>query len=96
MPVVAAMLSACASGEPPPHGMRSRRFLAMAMDLVGGSSTCEGRGDRWVTPLVAMGLVGGSSSSSTREGGGDGWVTRAATMDRVGSSIRGMEAGGDG
>ena len=44
MPVVAAMLSACASGEPPPHGMRSSRFLAMAMDLVGGSSTWEGGG----------------------------------------------------
>ena len=34
------MFRACASGEPPTHGMRSSRLLTMAMDLVGGSSTC--------------------------------------------------------
>eukprot|EP00967_Tisochrysis_lutea_P134307 scaffold237010_cov27-Tisochrysis_lutea.AAC.1 len=40
IPVCAARLRACASGEPPPHGMRSSRFLAMAMERVGGSRTC--------------------------------------------------------
>ena len=40
VPGVAAMFRACASGESPPQGMRCSRFLAMAMDLVGGSSTC--------------------------------------------------------
>ena len=36
VPVVEAMFRACASGDPPTHGMR----LIMAMDLVGGSGTC--------------------------------------------------------
>ena len=36
VPVVEAMFRACASGDPPTHGMR----LIMAMDLIGGSSTC--------------------------------------------------------
>eukprot|EP00966_Prymnesium_polylepis_P071438 1659595-Prymnesium_polylepis.1 len=40
MPTCAAWLSACASGEPPPHGIRSSRFLAIAIERVGGSSTC--------------------------------------------------------
>ena len=34
------MFRACASGKSSLHGTRSSRFLAMAMDLVGGSSTC--------------------------------------------------------
>lgn len=38
-PTCTAWLSACASGEPPPHGMRSSLFLAIAIDFVGGSST---------------------------------------------------------
>lgn len=38
-PVRTATLSACAKGEPPPHGIVSRRRLAMAMDFVGGRST---------------------------------------------------------
>mmetsp|Transcript_8043 Transcript_8043/g.19807 ORF Transcript_8043/g.19807 Transcript_8043/m.19807 type:complete len:201 (+) Transcript_8043:371-973(+) len=39
MPVLTATLMACASGEPPPHGIVSSRRLAMAIDRVGGSST---------------------------------------------------------
>lgn len=39
MPVRTAMLRACAKGDPPPHGIVSRRLLAMAMDFVGGRST---------------------------------------------------------
>ena len=40
VPGVLAMFRACASGKSSLHGTRSSRFLAMAMDLVGGSSTC--------------------------------------------------------
>mmetsp|Transcript_69814 Transcript_69814/g.102309 ORF Transcript_69814/g.102309 Transcript_69814/m.102309 type:complete len:203 (-) Transcript_69814:1661-2269(-) len=39
MAVRMATISACAKGDPPPHGMVSSLFLAIEMDLVGGSST---------------------------------------------------------
>mmetsp|Transcript_105089 Transcript_105089/g.177499 ORF Transcript_105089/g.177499 Transcript_105089/m.177499 type:complete len:207 (-) Transcript_105089:1901-2521(-) len=38
-PVRTAVLMAWARGDPPPHGIDSSRSRAMAMDLVGGSST---------------------------------------------------------
>jgi len=37
---------ACARGDPPPQGMVSRRFLAMAMDRVGGRRTWTREGGR--------------------------------------------------
>ena len=38
-PTRAATDNPCAKGEPPPHAMVSRRFLAIAIDRDGGKST---------------------------------------------------------
>ena len=40
VPVRTACVSACARGDPPPHGIMSSLFLASEMDRVGGRRTC--------------------------------------------------------
>mmetsp|Transcript_11968 Transcript_11968/g.31307 ORF Transcript_11968/g.31307 Transcript_11968/m.31307 type:complete len:385 (-) Transcript_11968:1068-2222(-) len=50
-PTCTALESACASGEPPPHGMRSSLFFAIAIERVGGSSTVD------ASPWKAMSAI---------------------------------------
>lgn len=49
----------CASGDPPPHGSLSRRFLAIAIDLEGGRRTSaesprNGIIDTYLTSIVII------------------------------------------